>query len=277
MTLASAEIGLLAAEQVRDIYARSDSADCWKRLVGGGWSGLGADPDADLDVRAIQEIARVSGQFICDVPLTTTILVGRWFGAEAASASGGATVALPFGHEAAAAPYAASESTALIDGEGAAIPDDWSGFTVDRFAEPMPLRMVRHNHDAKVLPPEHESELHAVLSATAVGCADAVLQRSVDWAQTRVQFEQPIAGFQAVRHILADMHIARELAWTAAIACGHEADRAATWSRMAVDSAMTAIELGIQAHGGVGFTWELGLHHYLRHVMQIRMLLSINV
>jgi len=64
MTVASAEIGLLAAEQVRDIYARSDSADCWKRLVRGGWSGLGADPDADLDVRALVDAHRRSDALV---------------------------------------------------------------------------------------------------------------------------------------------------------------------------------------------------------------------
>jgi alkylation response protein AidB-like acyl-CoA dehydrogenase len=101
-----------------------------------------------------------------------------------------------------------------------------------------------------------------------------VAERSIAWARTREQFGRPIASFQAVRHHLADLHIAREQAWTAAIACAHEPGASAAWARQSCDLAATAIELGIQVHGGVGFTAEVGLHLFLDHVLQIRSLIE---
>ncbi|WP_082763548.1 acyl-CoA dehydrogenase family protein [Frondihabitans sp. PAMC 28766] len=108
-----------------------------------------------------------------------------------------------------------------------------------------------------------------MFAAVAVGCADIVLTRSIDWARTREQFGQPIKGFQAVRHMLADAHIAREQAWTAAIAARHEAFRADVWAAQAFTLARRSIELGIQVHGGVGYTWEVGLQHHLDQVLEL--------
>jgi alkylation response protein AidB-like acyl-CoA dehydrogenase len=42
----------------------------------------------------------------------------------------------------------------------------------------------------------------------------------------------------------------------------------------AVDTAVTLAENSIQIHGGMGFTWEMGLHYYLRTMLTRRQLID---
>lgn len=42
----------------------------------------------------------------------------------------------------------------------------------------------------------------------------------------------------------------------------------------AVDQSIEVAEIAIQVHGGLGFTWEMGLHFYLRHMLAVRELVS---
>lgn len=270
MSITVDEIGTIAAENVSTILA-SDPEKAWRKLVEGGWATLGADPDADIGMREVQEIARVVGRHEVATPLLTTLLAGRWFNTDAEQLAAGVTIAVPEG-AGAVAPYAVPD-VIVLDGEGGALASDSIPSATEHFAALMPLA-VRES-GTPPLGPGHAAELHAVLAAAAVGCADAVLDRSVAWVQTREQFGRPISSFQAVRHHLADMHIAREQAWTAALAAGLEPDGAADWSRIACDLAITCIETGIQVHGGVGFTAEVGLQLFLNHVLQARRVLAV--
>lgn len=259
------EIGALAAENIENILSKI-SGDPWPALVEGGWAGLAADQEADLSLRGLQEVARITGRHAVWTPLVATLLASRWFNLVPEQVAAGATVALQQG-SGFAAPYA-GPTTLVLDASGAPVGRDRLT-SIDAFADVMPVAWMS-GAGLQPLMAGHAAELHAVLAATTVGAVDTVLARSVDWSQTRVQFGAPIRSFQAVRHHLANMHIAREQAWTAAIAAANEPDHAAAWSAMAVHLATTAIELGIQVHGGVGFTSEVGLQLYLCHVLQIR-------
>jgi alkylation response protein AidB-like acyl-CoA dehydrogenase len=112
-------------------------------------------------------------------------------------------------------------------------------------------------------------ELVTLLAAEATGCAAEVLERSIGHATHRVQFGQPIGRFQAVKHLLADMYCNLEIARTAVLWSakgGLDSRRAAI---EALKLCRRVIEGGIQIHGGFGFTWEAGLHYYLRHVLAL--------
>lgn len=109
------------------------------------------------------------------------------------------------------------------------------------------------------------------LDSYAVGIGDAVLARTISYASEREQFGRPIGTFQAVQHIIADMHIALETSrslLTAAARHYHAfpddlLDVLA--SRLhSSESATLMCERAIQVHGGAGFTWELGLHRWYR-------------
>ncbi|BBX83397.1 acyl-CoA dehydrogenase family protein [Mycolicibacterium aubagnense] len=108
------------------------------------------------------------------------------------------------------------------------------------------------------------------VAADSLGTAEAVLAATVDYTKVRHQFGRPIGSFQAVKHACADMlvqvEVARELVRAAveSVAQGR-ADAAASMAKayatgVAVDIAGKAMQL----HGGIGYTWESGIHVYLK-------------
>jgi alkylation response protein AidB-like acyl-CoA dehydrogenase len=110
------------------------------------------------------------------------------------------------------------------------------------------------------------------LACDSLGIAQAMLAATVSYAQTRMQFDRPIGSFQAVKHACADMlvqvRLAEELVAAAVAAMERTPDDAAVPVAMAkafacaaaVDVAGTAMQL----HGGIGYTWESGVHRYLK-------------
>lgn len=270
MTVLVDEIGAIAAEHVATILSQKGTHS-WDALVAAGWTRLASDEDALLGFRDLQEVARVTGRQAVTTPLVTTLLAGRWFDLPPEVLDAGVGVAVARSDDG-VVPYI-TDSMVMYDLDGNRLDPVGVGSDRDDFSSVMPLGLLPHRPLATGTV-DRRAELHAALAAVAVGCADTVAQRSVDWVQTREQFGKRILSFQAVRHHLANLHIAREQAWTAAIACAHEPEQAATWSRQACELATSAIEIGIQVHGGVGFTAEVGLHRHLNHVLQIHALLG---
>jgi alkylation response protein AidB-like acyl-CoA dehydrogenase len=110
------------------------------------------------------------------------------------------------------------------------------------------------------------------LSAEMVGGMQWILDASVEYAKTRKQFGKPIGQFQAVQHHLADVLLmtesARSAVYYAAWAMGAEPERAplaVSIAKMyASDAYREAGNLGIQVHGGIGFTWDHEIHFYYK-------------
>jgi alkylation response protein AidB-like acyl-CoA dehydrogenase len=110
------------------------------------------------------------------------------------------------------------------------------------------------------------STIGIVAALDAVGTARVALTRTVDYAGTREQFGRPIGSFQAYKHRCAsafiDLRLAQALAFGAA-----EDESGALGLRAAVHCARTATRICSEAvvlHGGIGFTWEAGLHTHLK-------------
>jgi alkylation response protein AidB-like acyl-CoA dehydrogenase len=118
------------------------------------------------------------------------------------------------------------------------------------------------------------------LSAEQAGAAERALELTVAYTGTRVQFGRPIAGFQAIQHRLAEMHVlvesARALSYRAAEVAdaavgrgepGAAADlpllAAAAKAYCSEALAKVAGEM-IQLHGAIGITWEHDAHRYLK-------------
>ncbi|HEX3453722.1 MAG TPA: acyl-CoA dehydrogenase family protein [Gaiellaceae bacterium] len=119
---------------------------------------------------------------------------------------------------------------------------------------------------------------YAALALEAVGMSQRALELSVEHAKTREQFGKPIGIYQAVSHRLADSYalteLAKSLAYWAAW-CVSEDDEeaplaAAAAKAYAGDVAVTVCEYSIQAHGGIGFTWEHPLHRYYKRAQWIQ-------
>ena len=119
------------------------------------------------------------------------------------------------------------------------------------------------------------------LSAEQVGAAQRALGLTVAHAKTRVQFGQPIGGFQALQHRMADLHVlvesARALSYAAADAASDTAPddtaagdapdlslRAAAAKAYCSEVLLKAAGEMIQLHGAIGITWEHDAHRYLK-------------
>ena len=106
----------------------------------------------------------------------------------------------------------------------------------------------------------------AVLTAAQlIGLSKRMLDMSVDYAKDRHQFGKPIGSFQAVKHQLANVHtqieFTRPIIHLAAIKGGMAVHNAKV---AAIDTAMLAAETAIQVHGGMGYTFEVDLHLFMK-------------
>ena len=121
-----------------------------------------------------------------------------------------------------------------------------------------------------------------MLCAELVGVGDAALELAVEYAKVRVQFDRPIASFQAIRHKAVDMLHRLELArvgthWAAWCADVDDParERAAAEAKSFVPEAINFVTgEDIQIHGGVGFTWECDAHFLFKRAKQNDVLLG---
>jgi acyl-CoA dehydrogenase len=117
-----------------------------------------------------------------------------------------------------------------------------------------------------------------------LGGAQAALDMAREYAVGRFAFGRQIASFQAIKHKLADMYVAVELArsnaYYGAWALSKDAPElpvaAATARVAATEAYYQAAKENIQVHGGMGFTWEFDCHlHYRRAKLTGLMLGSV--
>jgi len=115
--------------------------------------------------------------------------------------------------------------------------------------------------------------------ATAVGVAQAALDAATEYAKERRQFDQPIAAFQGIQFMLADMamqvHAARLMVHHVAALVDRKAPSTVLEASMAKcfagDAAMRVATDAVQVFGGVGYTREFPVERYMRDakIMQI--------
>jgi alkylation response protein AidB-like acyl-CoA dehydrogenase len=114
-----------------------------------------------------------------------------------------------------------------------------------------------------------------LLAADAFGGAARCVERSVEYARTREQFGVTIGHFQALKHQLADMALevepSRALWWFAGYAfdrAPEEAPRAAALAKAHLtDAFMQVARDTVEAHGGIGFTWECDVQIWFKRAL----------
>jgi alkylation response protein AidB-like acyl-CoA dehydrogenase len=112
-------------------------------------------------------------------------------------------------------------------------------------------------------------------AAEAVGAAGRMLDDACRYAAERRQFGRPIASFQALRHLLADMYVRQASSWSsvlyaaAALDEDHEdAPRTASIAKAYVSRAAREVAHGaMQVFGGIAVTAEHPAHRYLRRIV----------
>lgn len=114
-----------------------------------------------------------------------------------------------------------------------------------------------------------------LLAADAFGGAERCVAMSLEYARMREQYGQPIAAFQGLRYQLVEMALATEpsrgLYWYAAHAWDALPDKARHAAAQAkahlTDTYLQVTRDTVEAHGGIGFTWEHDTHIYMKRAM----------
>jgi alkylation response protein AidB-like acyl-CoA dehydrogenase len=118
------------------------------------------------------------------------------------------------------------------------------------------------------LEPGAAARLHTAVAAEVVGVCQRALDMTLEYVKDRKQFGVPVGSFQAVSHRCAQMLLHTESARSAAYYAAWAADAdparlgeaAAMAGAAAADGGREVTASAIQAHGGIGFTWEADVH-----------------
>jgi alkylation response protein AidB-like acyl-CoA dehydrogenase len=123
---------------------------------------------------------------------------------------------------------------------------------------------------------EHLLDLVAtMLGAEMVGATAHAFATTLEWTVDRYSFGRPLGSYQAIKHRMADARTQLEaceaLASRAATALGRGDADARHWASatmaLAASRAPEIVQECVQFHGGIGVTYELDLHLYLRRVV----------
>ena len=146
------------------------------------------------------------------------------------------------------------------------------------FAE-APALVIASGVQAAMLARDVLSRMAVVTAHEQVGGAEALMKLARAYALTRKAFGQPIGAFQSVKHRIAELYGLVEIARAN---CIHAASRAeafggqanfmesAAAARLSATEAYdTAARDCIQIHGGIGVTWESGLHLHMRRARSL--------
>ena len=126
--------------------------------------------------------------------------------------------------------------------------------------------------------PQLRARSLTALALEACGVGARALELAVAYARERHQFGKPIGVYQAVSHPLAstlmELELGRSLAFHAAWCIAENDERAPIAAAAAkahcAEAAVAACERSIQAHGGIGFTWEHVLHRLYKRALGIQ-------
>ena len=272
--------------------ARVDDAELWAELRGLGWPGIAiaeAHGGQGLGVVELAILLEELGYAVAATPFLGTALAAlaiqhggddaqraRWLpGLASGELTGG------FGRAGLAADADGAAVIVLV-GEARAQPGDeaagrGSGATVVAGADADVTRLetvdptrryARVAGEGPALGGDVAGRAAGALAAELVGVCQRALDMTVAYVKERRQFGVPVGAFQAVSHrcagMLLDTEGARSAAYFAAWAADAAPDRLAEAAGIATAAAGAAgpavTGSAIQAHGGIGFTWEADVH-----------------
>lgn len=154
-----------------------------------------------------------------------------------------------------------------------------SDITLQRLNQPDTTRPLFHvmpkstGMDLGKLNSVKAQSLHAELvlfeAAEMLGCGDALLTATITHISNRIQFGKPLSAFQALSHRTVDLYVHLETLRSLVVYAGWVADSfpeqltdfASMAKAYASEHCWMMANEAIQMHGGMGFTWEMGLQH----------------
>jgi alkylation response protein AidB-like acyl-CoA dehydrogenase len=267
-------------EQARAVLARNP-APSWREQAELGWTGVSvAEEHGGIGLGFLEEalLHEEIGRALARTAFSSTSVIVPMLplDEQALVAAGDAVWVLALGP---LIPHV-GDATAIVGGDGI---HELVGATVETLEtvdETRPVGVVAGGEPGRRLAssailPMLRSRALAALAIEACGVARAALDLAVAYAKERRQFGRLIGTYQAVAHPLAasyiDLEVARSLSLRAAWCVANDTDdaplRAAAAKAYATAAAVTVCERAIQAHGGVGFTWEHDLHRYYKRAL----------
>jgi alkylation response protein AidB-like acyl-CoA dehydrogenase len=269
-------------------WARGDTAPgrkVWERLsdlgvtalaVPESFDGLGAHP-VDLVV-ACERLGRwcVPGPVTESIAVAPILLASDVRSAALASGELIATVAMP-----PLVPWAVDADAAglvLLAGDGV-VTDAVAGHAHESVDPARRLFTVTADGPSQPAEVARAFEFGALATAAQlIGAGQAMLDMTVEYAKQRSQFGRLIGSYQAIKHKLADVHIAVELArplvFGAALALGDSSAETArdvsAAKAAASDAALLSARAALQTHGAIGYTTEHDLSQWLLRVQALR-------
>lgn len=263
----------------------------WRELAELGWTGVsiaeqhgGAGLTFLEEAVLFEELGRAlyHGPFFSTIALTLPALPGD-LKEEVAAGETSWTLALgPL-----VADLDTADRVALVGGDGIYELEGGEREALETSDETRPLGAIRGGEpgrrlaDSGVLEEIRRRAL-AALALEACGVAQRALEYAIEHVSSREQFGKPIGVYQAISHPLADSYVrvefARSLSYWAAWCVAHEDTEAdvavAAAKAYAAEAAVFVCETSIQAHGGIGFTWEHDLHRLYKRALWIESFLA---
>ena len=278
-------------ERVREnAEAGRHDDDLWKELSELGWPGIAVAEEHGGQGLGTVELAILSeelGRTVAPVPFVPSAMAAaiisaagsdeqraRWLPGLASGELVGAVGTAQDGVAGLVPSGADAGVVVLVEGDGMRV-------LARTEAEVEPLQAIDPTRPAaritaspgsgEPLPGDTDAGLQralVALSAELVGVCSRALDMTVDYVKERKQFGTPVGAFQAVSHRCAQMRLETEIArattaeaaWTADAEPQRLAQCAAQAKATASDAGRTVTASAIQAHGGIGFTWEADVH-----------------
>lgn len=249
----------------------------WNEIVELGWPGIAVEErygGQGLGAVALAVLLEELGYACAATPFLSTAVVAaviqaagsdeqreRWLPGLASgelTAGVGATDLVADGERAAV--------VALLDGDDVRLVEEPRAETLVTI-DPT-RRFARVTGDGQTLGAGASARVSAAIAAELVGVCQRALDMTIEYVKERKQFGVPVGSFQAVSHRCAQMLLltesARSTAYFAAWAADADPSRLSEAAALAAAAAATGgrevAASAIQAHGGIGFTWEADVH-----------------
>jgi alkylation response protein AidB-like acyl-CoA dehydrogenase len=267
--------------------------ELWKELVELGWPGIAVSAEhsgQDLGTVELAALLEELGYACACTPFLGTATAaaviqasgtpeqqGRWLPALAAGEATGAVGTRELVCDADGAAV-----IIVVDGEEAQLFDGQSAEVEPFVAIDPTRRFARVSGQGEPLAAGAADRVRLGIAAEVLGICQRALDMSLEFVKDRKQFGVPVGSFQAVSHRCAQMLMStetvRSATYYAAWAADADPDRlteaAALAAAAAADGGREVTASAIQAHGGIGFTWEADVHWLFKRAQLDALLLG---
>ncbi len=156
----------------------------------------------------------------------------------------------------------------LLDGDDAQLVDRSAADVEELVSIDPTRRFATVSGEGEPLGAGAADRIRTAIASEVIGFSQRALEMTLEFVKDRKQFGVPVGSFQAVSHRCAQMLLGtestRSAAYFAAWAADADPDRlaeaAALAAAAAADNGREVTASAIQAHGGIGFTWEADVH-----------------